>query len=147
MANYCFYDGTISGVPKTPIATPGDVSTVVIRRGFADTTKQNLANADIGMVFPLYAGEIVLGAWYRMIVQEDTANAKVQMGVDGGSEFGGANTAVATNNTVVANFVSKHIAANGNLTLSPQNAVTLDAAKFEVGAIITKSFTASLIGS
>jgi hypothetical protein len=142
MANFCFYDGSIAGIAKTPVSTPGDNSTVIIRRGYIDTTKQSLANADFGKAFPVFPGEVIIGTWYRMIVQEDTANAKLQLGIDGGAEWG-ANTAVATNNTTVSNFAAaKHIAAAGNVTVSPQNGVALDAAIIEVGAFISKSFTA-----
>jgi hypothetical protein len=141
MANYVFYDGSIAGTPKLNEATPGDTNTMSIRRGFVDSTKQTLNAADVARVFPVYAGEIIIGAVIRVHTAESTSNAAVDVGVDGGSEFG-TDAAVTTINTVTPNFAASYwVAANGNFTLVPNNAVALDTGVIEVMAFITKGFT------
>jgi hypothetical protein len=141
MATYNFYDGSIRGTEVLNIATPGDTSTLVIRRGFVDTTKQILNNADVAQVFPVYAGEVIIGAWFRVITADATANLTVDFGIDGAGNF--ALDALTTPaNLCVENFANVlHVAANANVTLSPTNAVAIDTGVFEVVALITKSFS------
>lgn len=141
MANYCFYDGSIRGTEVLNISTPGDTSTIVLRRGFVDTTKQILNNADNAQVFPVYAGEVIIGAWYRVITADATSNCAVDLGIDGAANFA-SDQPTTPANLCVENFGNVlHVAANGNMTLSPTNAVAIDAGVFEVVALITKSYS------
>jgi len=140
MSNYCFYDGTITGVEKTgQYAAPGDTSEVKVRRGWVDTTKQTLNASDVARVFPVYADEIILAAGLRVKTADATSNCAVDLGVDGGYEFG-ADLVVTAANSVEVNISGYYVAANGNFTLVPNNAVAVDAGVFEVFAIITKAF-------
>lgn len=140
MTNYCFYDGSITGLEATKNwATPGDTSEVKIRRGWVDTTKQTLNAADVARVFPVYAGEVILAAGLRVKTADSTSNCAVDLGVDGGYEFG-ADLVVTAANSVEVNIAGVYVAANGNFTLVPNNSVAVDAGVFEVFALITKSF-------
>ena len=143
MAAYKFYDGSIKGNAIPQEATPGDLNEFKIRRGFVDTTKQNLANADVAQAIKINAGEIVSAIWYRVITAEDTSNAKLDLGFNGGTEAG-TDFAVTPANTIGAdmpNFAGPyHFAAENYVTLSPTNGVGVDAGVFEVGAVVSKSF-------
>lgn len=144
MAAYNFYNtGSSSDIAKHSVATPGDTSTVIVRRGIVNTALQNLTfNADQAYVFPIYAGETVLGAWYRMITAEGTSNAKINAGFGATGVELANNGAVATANAVVSNMtLNYHCGTNTNFVLWPNNGVAIDAGVFEVGAIITKAMT------
>lgn len=144
MATYNYYNtGSSNDKAKRSIATPGDLSTVIVRRGIVNTVPQALThNDDEARIFPIYAGETVLGAWYRVITAEGTANAKINAGFgDSGVELAN-NGAVTAANVVVSNMtLNYHCATNTNFTLWPNNGVAIDAGVFEVGAIITKAMT------
>lgn len=143
MANYVTYDGSITGMPKsnTAKATPGDTSTLCVRRGYANSAKQTFDNADIVHVMPVYAGEVILSVWTRVVTIEDTANAEVEIGIDGNSLFL-ANVPVATANAVaVSDAIGLHVGSNADITLTPNNGVALDTGVVEVCAVISKSFT------
>jgi hypothetical protein len=144
MANYDFYNsGTstaVSGIETPNEATPGDTSTLKIRRGRVDSTKQTLNAADVARVFPIYAGEIVLGVFIKVDTAESTSDAAVDVGVDGGGEFG-TDVLVTTANAVAGNWEApQFVSANGNLTLVPNNSVAVDTGIINVAAVITKDF-------
>lgn len=140
MTNYNFQNGSITDVLPTPIATPGDLSTVVVRRGVVDGSKQTLtAGTDVAQVFPVYAGEVILCVWTRVKTAE-TANAEVEVGIDAGQEFA-ANVPITTANAVVTVADrGYHVGSNAKLTLFPNNGVDMDAGVVEVAAMISKSF-------
>lgn len=143
MTAYNFFDGSIAGNPIPQEATPGDLNEFKIRRGFVDTTKQALANADVANAIKINAGEQVHAIWYRVITAEGTSNAKLDLGFAGGTESG-TDFAVTPANTIGAdapNFDGPYyFAATNYVTLSPTNGVGIDAGVFEVCAVITKGF-------
>lgn len=146
MATYNYYNtGSANDLAKRAHATPGDLSTVIVRRGIVNTVPQALTHADDeGYVLPVYAGETVLGAWYRVITAEGTANAKINAGFGATGVELANNGAVTPANTVVANMtLNYHCASNTNFNLWPNNGVAIDAGVFEVGLIITKAMTES----
>lgn len=146
MATYNYYNtGSANDLAKRAHATPGDLSTVIVRRGIVNTVPQALTyNDDEAAVIPVYAGETVLGGWYRVITGDATANAKINAGFGTTGVELANNGAVATANTVVSNMtLNYHCASNTNLCLWPNNGVSIDAAVFEVGLIITKAMTES----
>lgn len=143
MTAYKFYDGSIAGCQIPQEATPGDLNEFKIRRGFVDTTKQNLANADVAQAIKINAGEIVSAIWYRVITAEGTANAKLDLGFNGGTE-GATDLAVTPANTIGADMPNfdgpYYFAATNYVTLSPTNGVGVDAGVFEVCAVVSKGF-------
>jgi hypothetical protein len=143
MANYVTYDGTIQDMPKMNCAkaTPGDTSTIMVRRGYANTAKQTLNNADIAHVMPVYVGEVILKVWTRVITAESTANAELEIGIDGGKEFL-ANVPVAAANAVaISDDIGYHVGSNADITVTPNNGVAVDTGVVEICALVTKSFT------
>ena len=146
MTTYNYYNtGSDNDLAKRGAATPGDLSTVIVRRGIVNTVPQALTyNADVANVLPVYAGETVLGAWYRVITGDATANAKINAGFGASGVELANNGAVATANTVVSNMtLNYHCASNTNFCLWPNNGVAIDAGVFEVGLLITKAMTES----
>lgn len=148
MSTYDFYNLDTSDTDhkytKQPEATPGDLPMVLVRRGWVNTVKQNLANADVGNAIPINAGEVVCDVYARVITDDDTSNLTVDIGFAGGTEIV-ADGSLATENAILANgtFTPVHFAADNAVTLSPTNGVAIDEAVVEVVAMITKSFDKS----
>ena len=143
MTAYNFYSNAeINKIGKQATATPGDTSTITVRRGICDTTKQNLDNTEIAQVVPIFAGEVVLDIWAFVATADATSNAALDLGFAGGAE-GEANGVITTANHILHNeaFVPLYFAANNYVTLVPQNSVAVDAAVIEVCAIVTKAFS------
>ena len=143
MTTYNFYTNSSlqfnGGKPAT--ATPGDTSTIKVRRGICDTTKQQLNNADVAQVVPVFAGEVVLDMYARVITADTTTNLDLEVGFGGGTELG-QNVATTPANLLHTNgnFVPLYFAANNYATIMPNNAVACDAGVFEVVLVVTKSF-------
>ena len=125
-------------------ATPGDLSGVMVRRGWCNTVKSQLNNGVVGNIIPINAGEVVIDAYCRIITGDATSNAAIDVGFAGGTEVS-SDGAVATANSILANgnFVPIHFAAANAVTIMPNNAVNIDAGVFEVVAMVTKSFDKS----
>jgi len=143
MTTLDFTDGSINGIEAVPEATPGDLNTVCVRKGFLNSAIQSVANGVICNVIMVNAGEVVLDVWARMITAESTANADCDLGFAGGAEVGGnLVTADSAANTMFynANFTPYYFAAENAITIQPNNAVALDTGVIEVSAIIVKAF-------
>ena len=143
MTTYNFTDGSVARHPIAQESTPGDLNGITVRRGIVNSAIQNLANADVAQVVKINAGEIVLDVWARMITAESTANCDCNLGFGGGAEVGDELvTADSAANTVFHNatFAPIHFNAANMITLSPNNAVTMDTGVVEICALITKSF-------
>jgi hypothetical protein len=147
MADYNFYDpnaaNAVTNYPsgKLPEATPGDMSNITIRRGRIDTSKQTINAGEKARWAPVYAGEVVIGVVGVIDTAETTANCDVDCGIDGGTEFGGANayTLDSAANTVFVDFGNAtYVASDGNLTLEPNNSVAMDTAVVNMMAFIVK---------
>ena len=136
MTTYNFHTDVVG---KQATSTPGEVRPKV-RRGFCDTTKQALAAADIAQVVPIYAGEVVLHLWMRVITVDATSNPELDLGFAGGAQCA-TNIVVTTANAFTHNvtFAAIAFAANNYVTLCPQNGVAIDAGVFEVCALVVKS--------
>jgi len=146
MTTQDYTDGSISAHPVYPVATPGDLNTLAVRHGFLNTKVSGVDNGVICNIIPVYAGEVVIDVWARIIETETTANADCDLGFAGGAEVG-ANlvTADSANNTMFHNVTYQPIyfAANNAVTLQPNNGVALDTLVLEVAAIVVKAFDES----
>jgi hypothetical protein len=139
MSTYNFANGSIAGTRRSNQASPGDSNTMQIRRGFVDTTKQNLANADVAQCIAITAGEVVTQCWIRTITADATSNATIDVVIDGTTVV--ADHATGTANSIKSNAVPIHVGNSGYISLSPTNGVAIDAGVFEVCAVVTKSFS------
>lgn len=139
MSTYNFANGSIAGTRRSNQASKGDSNTVQIRRGFVDTTKQNLANADVAQCISIEAGECVVKTWIRTITADSTSNATIDVVIDGTTVV--ADHATATANSIKSNAVPIHVGNSGYVSLSPTNGVAIDAGIFEVAVMVTQSYS------
>jgi len=150
MTAYNFYNtGATADKGKRGHQTAGNLSRIIIRRGIVNSVAENTLthNADEARVFPIYAGETVLGAWYRVITAEGTSNAKINAGFgDTGVELANNGAVTAANVTVSNMTLNYSCAANTNFVLWPNNGVAIDAGVFEVGALIVTMATEADFG-
>lgn len=146
MATYVFYDGSIAGT-QIPAQYTLEDNRLVVRRVIVDCSKQTLdaGDGDIAQVIPIPAGTTVLACWLRVITAE-TANGTCDLGYGGSNQWGDAlalDTAAggilgATHDWVPIYFAS---ADTIDVTATTDTAdVDLDGAKFEVVAVMLKSF-------
>jgi hypothetical protein len=146
MSNQDFYGSgestDVGGTGTLNLATPGDTSTMYVRRGRVDVTKAangNISDGDVMRVFPVYAGEIILGVWVVVDTAETTTNAEIEIGIDAGKLMG-VNVVLTPANYTLGNTTGDHVHTDGNLTLLANNGVTLNSATINVLAVITKDF-------
>jgi hypothetical protein len=144
MANYDFYGSgestAVAGIKRMNFSTPGDTSTVTLRRGRVDGTKQTISSSsDVARVFPVYAGEIILGVWIKVDTVETTANCAIEIGIDGGATFG-TDILITGANFVQGNITGDHVASDGNLTINANNGEDIDTGIINITAMIAKDF-------
>lgn len=147
MSTYVFYDGSIDG-QQVPAQYTLEDNRLVVRRVIVDCAKQNLdaGDGDVGQVIPIPAGTTVLAAWIRVITAE-TANGTCDLGYGGSVNAWGDALALdtaaggilgATHDWVPIYFSS---ADTIDVVATTDTAdVDLDGAKFEVVAVMLKSF-------
>jgi hypothetical protein len=146
---YNFTDGSIAGVPKPPEHTPIE-DRLFVRRNIIDCGLQTLeaGAADVGQCINIPAGTTVLAAWIRIITAE-TTNGTLDLGYGGAVNVWGDALAVdtaaggilgATHDWVPVYFSS---ADTIDVVATTDTAdVDLDAAKFEVVAVMIKTLNA-----
>ncbi len=146
MSTYKTFDGSIDDTERqqTAYATPGDNNSIVVRRGWVDTSKQTLTGAtpDIAQAIPVAINEVVLGVWVRVETVEATANEEFSVGFDAVNNQFMDNVITTTANTVSSEFTEAiHVANNSShITVVPSNSVDMAAVVIEVCALISKSF-------